>query len=416
MARLRIALLSDSHFYHATPKPGAVPDSHLPVDAEGQIHVLSRGPGKNPWDDLHALIHAESLQADLLLCAGDITCRADPPALSAGWKMITELGSSLGVHRVCAATGNHDVCSRSKRSQINESFRNLSLDFGLIEPLKLLVPSYPICSMPALPEAVARGNKAAYFGESFLMLVDDPRYRVLIVNTCSEHGHEDFEYERGVLPESALALIQSDLQGVDDSRINLLLMHHPPSSSSQDGNAMDFVQRGDQLLRALDASGEWLVCHGHKHFSQLTSAPSATGRQSAILSLASLSAQATALNQFYLVDAETDEDGQLRGLVNTWDWHLGTQWRRAAPAGDQRVFDGCGFGSRVDPAALARSIAEQADNGVRRWPDLIEAVPDLRYSLPDALKAARQTLKSRHGWEIDVDDDGRFSSLAKAVL
>ena len=250
MAALTVAVLSDPHFFLKDEKT-AEAHSHLPVDGHGQLAPQSRGINKNPIDDLKALIAEQALRADVLLCPGDITTRADSTALNAGWRNLVDLSHDLDAALFCAATGNHDVDSRSQKKQVDlNPIRQLSLAVGPIESLKLLSPLYPVVRRDdACADIDRRSTQSKYFGESFVLLDHDPRFRVLSFNSCADHGHDPHEYERGTAPDSALRWIKEDVSTLNEQKINLLLAHHPLlSQSTHDGDKYSFQAGGDQLL------------------------------------------------------------------------------------------------------------------------------------------------------------------------
>ena len=61
----------------------------------------------------HALAASDIADIDYVLCAGDITNRADAPALERAWGMVASLASNLGA-RLIATAGNHDYASHSR--------------------------------------------------------------------------------------------------------------------------------------------------------------------------------------------------------------------------------------------------------------------------------------------------------------
>ncbi len=421
MATLTIAVISDPHFFLKDER-SAEAHSYLPVSTDGDLSVHARGLNKNPIDDLKALIGENNLKADILLCPGDITTRANSTALRTGWATLVDVAHKLDATMLCAATGNHDVASRSQKDLVGKDpIRQLSEVTGPIEALKLLSPLYPACRRdPACSSDDSRVVQGKYFGESFAILDHDPRFRVLTFNSCSDHGHDAHEYERGTAPQSALRWVREDLAKLSSSKINLLLTHHPlVSQSAHDGDKYSFQAGGDHLLQVAEELGDdWLVINGHKHHGELKDGPSTTGVKLALFSAASFSVAMDSLlegsdNQFYLIDLDRDHSERLVGTVRVWNWNVGSRWRKAPPRDDTGLFDGCGFGNSMTPKQLASELQRQYSSGISAWDDLRIAMPDLSFVLPGTLRKVRQVLLESHGLVIETDEHGFYVSISR---
>jgi len=418
MTALTIAVVSDPHFFVRDEQKRAA-YSHLPIDADGQLDAAVRGANKNPLDDLQELISDQGLKADALICAGDITTYANPTALTAGWKFLAEMANQLGASLFGAATGNHDVDSRSKQDLLNKNMvREAAHLQGLVEQLKLLEPTYPAIWLGGGTPEQHRLFKSSYFGESFLLLEHDPAYRLMLFNSCSEHGHDSIEYERGTTPKSSLELVKKTLSGTSGPRINVMVVHHPLIPQSADGDLYSYQAGGDQLLQALeDIHDDWLVINGHKHMGELKIGPSTSGVGMTLFSAASFSGTSgagseAAANQFYLIDLDRSAEGALQGRFRTWNWNLGMKWRRAAQTSKAGIYDGCGFGSGLTPSQIADTIHAGYSKGLKRWSDICADAPKLHYVMPQAMRAARAILRTRHGLAID-DNAGFFDVVSK---
>jgi calcineurin-like phosphoesterase family protein len=419
MPTIKIAVLSDMHFF--TKHDDSIPTSYLPMDGEGQIFPANRGSGKNPWDDLVDLINSDQLTCDLVLCPGDITTRADQKSLKAGWKHLQELGRMLEARTICAATGNHDVCSRSQRDKLEKNVvTNLSHSTNLVEPLKNLTPLYPAVWKQSTP-AQSRETQTKYFGESFVLLDHDDSFRVLTLNSCADHGHDDFEYEKGSAPESALRWLKEDLPNLPDNKINIMLCHHPVQSQTlNDGSAYDFLTRGDKLLACLEKSGFWLVIHGHKHFAYLCTGPSTRNKAPIIFSAASFSAvmpvpeEEGNENQFYIIEITKDEGSPMSATIHAWHWNVGFKWKPTPPGKTARIHFGAGFGSTATPRQIADIIAQQYKSGVTSWSDVLKSAPDLNYVMPPTLQEALTELTKHHKLFVNTDEEGWHTLISRA--
>lgn len=412
MASIRIALLSDLHFF--VKEDSSTPHSHLPLNGNGDLADHSVGLNKNPWDDLLELVEQEGLQCDLVLCPGDITTQANKTALDTGWRMLLQLGDKLAANWVCAATGNHDVSSRSKARDVAQNVvRNLGNANGPIENLKELTPLYPVARRD--PETGSwmgeRTTQTNYFGESYVF-VDDPddRFRLLILNSCSEHGHDPHEFEKGTAPVSALKWIKNDIGQLADDRVNLLIVHHPLYSfTTHDNQAYDFLLRGDRLMSILEDLGGWVVMHGHKHLGQIRHAGDATNTPSVIISAASFAAVMDesgpdgSENQFYILDIDRTDAGEVKGTIRAWNWNVGRRWQKSPPGSGNRICFECGFGSRLRPEEIATLIANEFEAGCRDWHEFIKAIPDLKHVLPKTLDRVKAKLAQHHRLVVETE-------------
>ncbi len=402
------AILGDPHF---TEERG----SHLRIKSSGDL--ASENPRINPWAGLNELIASQSLVADAVLCPGDIAFQNSAITLSAGWKHLIDLGSRLSCKHVICATGNHDVTSRSMAETLKKAvIRNLRAGYGPFEQLKCLHPPYPSVTYGDANNSVGRDHRVRYFGAG-LVLVTAEKYQVLIVNSCSEHGHDEFEHERGSFPPSAVEELKMALAECERGKISVAIMHHPPESHTQaGGGAHDFVDNGQELLKLLTQQGDWLVIHGHKHEARLGQA-SGSGLQPTVFGAASLAIQleeikGTVKNQFYLLTLNRGPRG-LSGKFQTWDWFNGRGWEPAMPDGDG-IYDGAAFGARDVHGVIADIVALTALP--MEWSDVVRAVPDADLLPPEARNQVRQRLRALHGLHIQSGRDGRWIKLERAAI
>ena len=402
------AILGDPHF---TEDHG----SHLKIKQGGEL--ASDNPRVNPWAGLNDLIASHALVADAILCPGDIAFQNSAITLSAGWKHMVDLGARLSCAHVICATGNHDVTSRSIADTFKQAvIRNLKAGNGPFEQLKVLHPPYPSVTRGDIDHLQGRNQRVRYFGAG-LVLVTAQKYQVLIVNSCSEHGHDEFEHERGTFPPSAVEELKTALEQCDPNKISVAIMHHPPESHTQGGSgAHDFMDNGQALLKLLADQGDWLVVHGHKHEARLCQA-SGNGLQPIVFGAASLAIHIEAIsgtfrNQFYLLKVRL-EPRRLTGRFQTWDWSTGRGWEPAKSEGDG-IYDGAAFGAR-DPQQVIADIAALTALPMD-WSEVIRQVPEADLLPPEARNQVRQRLLQRHGLHIQVDSkDGQWTTLEKAT-
>ncbi|WP_408211438.1 metallophosphoesterase family protein [Paraburkholderia sediminicola] len=296
--------------------------------------------------------------------------------------------------------------------------RSLNNAADLFENLKLLSPAYPV-HIENLPPAVAHSNRVHYFGADFVVLDSDPRFRLVVFNSCARHNSAPIEYERGRIADSALGWLEETLRSTDDSnpKLNLFVCHHHPIQHEDHHlGSYDFIQNGQRLLDLLSKYGDWTVFHGHKHHGKLTyalggaSSPVvfAASSFSAMLDDAALRMR----NQFYLVDLVLPSAGGAPlGTVRAWNWYPGAGWRNADSPSDG-IYTGCGFGERRHADVMADLIATKLGSTMR-WGDVLSAVPSLLNVTPRDMSTIERSLRVRHNIQITVGHDGKFDEVGR---
>ncbi len=420
--RATFAVVGDPHFVVESSDPTKKPSSHLRVDAAGAL--LRPNGATNPWEDLNRLVRAQGLTADAVLCAGDLCVGGDPTSLKAGWHHLNLLRDAVGASDLFAATGNHDVRSRSNASTVAANpVRNLSVNWGPFEKLKSLVPPYPVVRTGAgVDEDSLHWYRTKYFGDGLVMVTNE-RYRILTINSCAEHTADPFSNERGTYPQSTKNALNRELMSCTDQRINVAILHHPPQVHERYGaGAHDFVDGGEALIEQLSSHGHWLIVHGHKHDGWIRYAAGA-GRPPTIFAAASLSTHLDTnlpgrRNQFYLLDVELLPSRELRGNVRAWNWNAGPGWTPAVAEADG-IFAGCGFGCRETPERLAQQIADAVVRAGGAlpidWHQIAVQVEDLKYLPPDGLAMTTKALGDVHGLAIDKNPDGSWHQVAQSA-
>jgi hypothetical protein len=401
------AILGDPHF---TEEHG----SHLKIKANGEL--ASSVPNINPWAGLYRLVESMDLKADAILCPGDIAFQSSAVTLASGWKHLVELGKRMNTMHVISATGNHDVTSRSQAEKVKRAMiRSLKAGYGPFEPLKCLHPPYPSVTQCDVDHKQGREDRVRYFGAG-LLLITAKTYQILIVNSCSEHGHDEFEHDRGTFPQSAIEALKDALKQYDSTKISIAIMHHPPESYTQNGaGAHDFVDNGEELLKLLTEHGDWLVVHGHKHEARLGQASGNEGPfvfGAASLAIYIDEVNDTVRNQFYLLKVRKEPRG-LTGRFQTWDWFTGRGWEPARPDGNG-IYDGATFGAR-DLGRLILAINELSPLPME-WSEVIRLVPDADLLTPEARNLLRKRLLERHQLHIHIDSkDGQWLRLERST-
>jgi 3',5'-cyclic AMP phosphodiesterase CpdA len=97
---LRIAVISDLHAIDDVN--GGVGNSNIRVSDAGD-------PTHNPLDALLGLVKAHGLEADLLICPGDLCDKADPGGLTWAWKQLDDIAKALGAETLATTTLTLDL-------------------------------------------------------------------------------------------------------------------------------------------------------------------------------------------------------------------------------------------------------------------------------------------------------------------
>jgi Calcineurin-like phosphoesterase len=203
--KLRIAIMSD---LHAAPKG---------TTAGGEVKLFSDDAGMantaHPMKGLHALIKARNLQADFVLCPGDMTNKASSEALNYVWQSLHEVRDLMKARGVLATVGNHDVDSRT---HADDAFPR--------EALMRLCPPFPSGDFDQSNKYWAHG----YYIQDFKISASICA-RFLVVNSCWLHEARD-ELHRGVLTTYTLDQIKSELAALPTAHINVAICHHHPAN------------------------------------------------------------------------------------------------------------------------------------------------------------------------------------------
>ncbi len=384
-AKVSIAVVSDLHAYDDPDATGTIP-SHLCVkDPEVE-------PTKHPIVGLLKLIKDDLLQADLLLCAGDLADKARPAALKYAWQKAHSLARALKAPIIAATTGNHDVDSHYIYNK-----------FDAKGVLQALTPPFPL-SQPALCDK--------YWSRNFV-IIEKPPLRLAVLNTAAFHGTGSEEYKHGRISPYTLDAFEAELQGCPIMPVNILLCHHHPQQHQElDLGDYDVMKNGQLLIDTLGKGtyGRWIIIHGHKHHPKLTYAAGSSSSP-VVFSAGSLCAQlylqlqTRARNQFYIITLpyKTFATLGLVGTIAAWDWATGIGWNKAQKTPGLPWQSG--FGCRTDPALLATQVAPRIST-VSEWRTVLQSHPELEYLLPQDLVLLFEALKRDHNIHVVEDSQG----------
>ena len=384
-ATLRVAVLSDLH-YTRVERGSCLPQAA----AAGGLDLME--------ELIKKFEREQQSSADLLVCPGDITDRANPQAFAAGWTQINRLGKALRAQRLVAATGNHEVQSRSSGSPVAAGNAEHAID-----PLEFLVnePGYPTTfSTPH--------QKWVYWGRGYEILLDDNSI-VVLVNSCHYHVTlQDNEFERGRISDIALEELKLDLEKLAASRpFRIVVLHHPPVPHEETGLELGRtpMHNGPALMKLLrDTSLDWIVIHGHKHHHRLVRADGDV-YQPIIFGAASFGAMlrgdmaSRTRNQFYIISLETSKDAlggdRLSGNIRALHWS-NSAWEETVDV-SWGLPSGCGFTwDTIEPAGLAaqiRALLQSSNGHFLEWSEVVSSLPKLRFLMPGQMAALKDQMR-----------------------
>lgn len=386
MHTIRVAVITDLHY---TTDSSAMPGSFRTQAAQGSA--------SDPMVELEKFLKKNDIQANWLLCPGDITNQAAHDAFLVAWSGLKSLRDTLHASQLIAVTGNHEVDSRPSAAD-----KSIGLVEQTVDPVGQLqeLPDYP-ATFDGFPD-----KKWIYWGRGYEVVEDDDTL-IVLVNSCHFHiTMQPNEYERGKISDVLLKGFRETVnQLAADKKHRILLIHHHPiqhPDTSSGGGQID-MYNGSRLIDVLAESFcDWLVIHGHKHHPRLIRAQGSASPPF-VFSAGSFGAALTGTlatqtkNQFYIINLEshpTPLGSAMRGRIEAYYWS-GTEWRIATER-DHGLPSNCGFSHNIDVGTLAVQIkAHLTSNplpGFATWAELCNAIPDLNYLMPDELKKLRYAL------------------------
>ncbi|MBW2740354.1 MAG: metallophosphoesterase, partial [Deltaproteobacteria bacterium] len=120
--KFSFAVISDLHAYDpAKLEYKDNPPSYFTINE-------SASTPNHPISDLFELIDKIELEADFLLCAGDIGHQAHPNHIVSAWETIQKVGKKLKCRKIIATSGNHDIDSRYNHNNFDAKGLLLSLN------------------------------------------------------------------------------------------------------------------------------------------------------------------------------------------------------------------------------------------------------------------------------------------------
>lgn len=387
---IRLAVISDLHYRH---HGSAI---------ECRPAIASQGPHADPMDALLRIIAdqkttCEKIEADYLLCPGDITDRAGIEPFQQAWRQLKDLKCALNAKHMIVSTGNHEVDSRAGEDLDRPGNVEVESD-----PLRMLqkLDDYPSTAL------VGSERRWIYWGRGY-EFIEEPGVLFLIINSSHYHWTtRAAEYERGRIGDVALEALRKEIGervNIDRNRAFVVLLHHHPIPHQD----LDFdlgkieMANGSRLVQALtDTDVTWIVIHGHKHHARLITAQGAYARP-VVFAAGSFGAQLDGVlatktrTQFYIMNLEVEDQSvtpRATGSLSAWSWS-GTDWGKSTKT-VHGLPDGCGFQvPDIDLQVLTQKVISLVSGGGASfisWSEAVRAIPELQRLMPEQIKRLRK--------------------------
>lgn len=339
---------------------------------------------------------------DIVLCAGDMTDRADEGPLSQVWADLHWLAQQLNAPLV-ATSGNHDYDSRASAS---------SLPF---KSLKSLDPPFPFGK---------ESDTDRYFSRQHAIF-SSPEVVVVSANSAAHHGYvKDGEPEHnfGRYDDTLADDIKESLGELGElPPVKIFLTHHHLNQLPEfDTEERSSLVGHENVVRRLCEHGDWLIVHGHKHRGWIQYA-SGSGDSPPLLSASSYSADfgagdfaAKVRHQFHVVEfASSSVDGitGAHGVVSTWT-HDPRGWKVSGK--DEDLPGRSGFGWKTSVAGLASTFRDAvASRRILNRTDILDLEPRLQFLTFDDLRRLSRTLEAGEPRVLSVfSDEGTLDELS----
>lgn len=348
---LRVAVMSDLHCTHG----GEVAVSYLLSD------LPKKPTNRHPIESLKKVIQSDKINADILLCPGDITDKINKQGLVSGWQFLKEIKSSLNATSLMATLGNHDVDSRNQHKVGAFQFIKDQIDFE--------------------PTEDDEDANDSFWRNNYCIIVKD-KFILLLLNSSFNHTNDELA-KTSQIPPGTLERIDDDLKKIESNDlIRIAMCHHHPihhSNSNLNYNDSDFIDKSDKLLEILERHQFNLVIHGHKHDPRIINFNSltvfASGSFSSMANLMDIGAQ----NTFHLISIHRSTK---KGTINTWIYQPLQGWVQK-----HDCYFPCftGFGFKSDIKQLAKDcnswfLTKNKESikfsaVVEQFPDIIHLIP-----------------------------------------
>lgn len=380
MINLQLAIISDLHVGKTARSQDFCPYEGICIDEQY-------------LDKFCRFVEREKLKANYLLIPGDITGKAHPSEFKLASTIILEIASALSVpeEKILFVPGNHDK------------------DWGVLPSGETDLSGVRNTQMYAplrhnewLFEKILNRSSSQMFTENCTAIWEFDDLIVVGYNS-SWHDNRNQEIHHGLIKSSSLEWLDQKLQELDSNPLKVrvfLVHHHPIQYSNPIPDLPDFsiMTNAENLLKLLNKYKFDLLLHGHKHVPHLTTQSINSGFPLVILGAGSFSSQLEwsynghASNLFHLIniDARNSSSECISGLLQSWSYYSGQQWKPSTSHGG--ILHKIGFGSHTTHMALKKQLEPKIRLGFQssnyvKWEDLVKEDRQLMYLPPDLVVA-----------------------------
>lgn len=364
---INIAIISDLHCH-----PSSIIPSNTVLFSDG-LRLPSK---EHPVENLIELISAETLLADIVMCAGDLAHQANRQGLISGWYFVNDIAKAFGDIPIISTIGNHDVDSRINNN--NYSFNDV----------KKIDKNFPLQS-----------KYLDSFWSKGYSIIDEPDYVVLVINSCHFHTHNDGNViSHGELDSSQIEMIESSIsQYKSDDRFKILLLHHHPVQHERfELGENDFLKNGENLMKIAAESSFDIVIHGHKHDPWLRYyLPKNIEYKLPILSSGSFSAtnqkMYTEIGNYFHILELTKSNHECKGKIISYNYRNRGGWNKEM----RDFYPYSGFGNNLSIPEIVELIKKRVtkEKKLMSLKDLTQQIVQLDYLTPDEISSLKAELK-----------------------
>ncbi|GHT05527.1 hypothetical protein FACS189440_08680 [Bacteroidia bacterium] len=356
---IKIAIISDLHCTNADRASNATR-----LHDKTPIKPINRHPVKS----IKERINKDSINANYLICLGDITDKANEYGLNQGIDYLKEIQTELNAEELFLVTGNHDVDTQNTTDPF---YRLKSHDFPLSED----------------------SIKSSYWNNHYCV-IERENLILFVINTCHHiRSIDDLNTPPPFNDDALLEDIDTKLsQYKTTNKFKLFLCHHHPLQQSDYDDKYtknDLIEGADKLLKILKNNGFHLVLHGHKHIIRIQYNDDLPVFASGSFSSIQNTREFDGKNTFHLIDLKI-ENHQCKGKITTWFYNFNSGWTKSKdPESIFPTYTGFGCDHR-NIRGICDNIVNYFDNWYKLedktkilpFNDILTYFPDIEYLTP----------------------------------
>lgn len=279
--------------------------------ASNETRLYDKAPTKpinrHPVKSIQERIKKDSINANYLICLGDITNKANEYGLNQGINYLKDIQTELNAEELFLVTGNHDVDTLNETDPFNQLKK---YDFPL--------PDDEI--------------KSSYWDDNYCV-IEREKIILFIINTSYHvYSKDDLKTPPPFNSDALLEDINTRLSRYKTTnKLKLFLCHHHPIQQSDYDDtytANDLIDGADKLLKVLKANGFHLVLHGHKHMIRIQYNDDLPVFASGSFSSLQNTREFDGKNTFHLIDLKI-ENHQCKGKITTWFYNFNSGWAKS---------------------------------------------------------------------------------------